>query len=137
MIINQKVFISHLDIMPPPLPRSGGRVVSTVGEIAQMPDFISVKHLAYIDFKENPNIIRGNHYHLDKDEYLYVIKGKLKAIYEDIETKEREEFLFITGDLINNKPKVAHAFIPLEFTQLIEFAPTIFDPIDTIKYKVI
>ncbi|MBN8582494.1 MAG: cupin domain-containing protein [Anaerolineae bacterium] len=137
VIANRKVFVRKLEVMEPPLPKSGGRVHNSSGEIAQIINDFEIKYIAYIDFIEDSKTPRGNHYHQEKDEYLYIIKGKLKAIYVDIETEEREEFLFETGDIINTKPKCAHVYFPLEYTQLLEFSPNVYDPSDTRKYIVV
>lgn len=47
-----------------------------------------------------PGVVRGNHYHKEKAEWLCLIKGKAKFVYEDIETGERKEFV------IDNKPTI-------------------------------
>ena len=40
-----------------------------------------------------PNAIRGNHYHTEKDEFITILTGKVKAVFEDINTKERKEMI--------------------------------------------
>lgn len=45
-----------------------------------------------------PNCIRGNHYHKTKDEFFTVMAGKFKVILEEVNTKERKEFLIDVDD---------------------------------------
>lgn len=58
--------------------------------------------------------IRGNHYHTNKKEWFVAVKGKLEVVLEDINTKERTEFI-LDGDIDEYKrifigENVAHAF---------------------------
>ena len=57
-----------------------------------------------------PNVVRGNHYHQKKIEWLCVIKGRAKFLYEDIKTGERKEFVVDNKPTIIKTPlNVAHA----------------------------
>lgn len=129
-----KVSIRKLNIKKPPLDNDGGRIITDAGEIAQIVSGEMYRYLAYIEFEENPNIARGNHYHDKKEEYLYIIKGNLKVIYEDVDNNERQEIILTTGDLVIVKPRCAHVYYPLSYTQAIEFSRDPFDPHDTYKY---
>jgi mannose-6-phosphate isomerase-like protein (cupin superfamily) len=77
MILNNKVFIRKLDVKNPPLDALGGRILLETGEIAQIINGEKFQYLAYIEFSGNYEIQRGNHYHHSKDEYLYIVKGRM------------------------------------------------------------
>ena len=58
-----------------------------------------------------PGVVRGNHYHKHKIEWVCVTCGSGRIVLEDIVAKERKEFV-ITGKspvLVKIPPKVAHA----------------------------
>jgi len=58
-----------------------------------------------------PGVIRGNHYHERKGEWLCIVQGKAKFVYEDIKTGERKE-LIVDGEkptIIKTPKNVSHA----------------------------
>lgn len=86
-------------------------------------DFLKGTHMDKEDEKlgqiyfvtfEKKNIVRGNHYHKNKKEWFVVVRGKLKAVFLDLKTKEKIE-LVLDGDseeyvrLFVGK-NIAHAF---------------------------
>ena len=52
-----------------------------------------------------PGKIRGNHYHLERTEWFFLIGGKAELCLEDLKTKER-----ICFKLSSKKPKVITVF---------------------------
>ena len=62
--------------------------------------------------------VRGNHYHKQSDQYLYIVSGRLTCAAQDrenpIETKEVEG-----GDLVINKAWEKHAFKAIEDSTLL------------------
>ncbi len=112
----------------------GGRIATAAGEIAQLVSGESFRYLAYIEFAHPPGALRGNHYHLIKQESLYILRGRLQARYQDMETGQTAELLLETGDLVQTQPGCAHAYRSLEYTQALEFAPTPFDPADSYRH---
>lgn len=108
--------------------------MTPAGELAQLVNGEPFRYLAYLEFLHQPPVARGNHYHLIKDEYLYVLHGRLRAIFQDIETHEKATCILETGDLVRTRPGCAHVYRPLAYTQALEFAPTPFDPTDTYSY---
>lgn len=52
-------------------------------------------------FVIRPGQSRGNHYHKFKDEWFFLVKGKARAIFEDVSSEERQELL-----LDENKPTI-------------------------------
>ncbi|MBK9156418.1 MAG: hypothetical protein IPM25_19790 [Chloracidobacterium sp.] len=136
MTLSSKVSIQRLNTKEPPLGEDGGRIVSNAGEIAQIVSGgTGFRYLAYIDFTES-KFPRGNHYHRNKEEHMYLIRGGLIAVYEDIDSKERKQVTLTEGDLVSIKPMCAHVYFPIEYTQIVEFAADPFDSKDTEKYIV-
>jgi len=104
------------------------RIDDPRGEITQIMNDkdIILRNVVYIELKDG--VIRGNHYHTKKDEYLYIAKGKVKVVLLDRETQEKKEIILQDGDLIRILPQLTHTFKALEYTQIIEFSPNVFDP---------
>jgi mannose-6-phosphate isomerase-like protein (cupin superfamily) len=115
---------------------NGGRIMTPAGEIAQIVRDTPFCYLAYLEFQERPGVARGNHYHTEKYEYLYIIKGQLHAVFKDIDSNETEEMIVETGDLVEIAPRCAHVFYPLEYTMAVEFSPHPYDPTDLHRYEV-
>ena len=64
-------------------------------------------HLASI----RPGKIRGNHYHKNKTEYIFIFNGNVKVVIKDILENQIEKYDSIDCDtpyLLIAKPKVAH-----------------------------
>lgn len=62
--------------------------------------------------------VRGNHYHKDTIQYLYVLSGKLRAVAQMPGEKPAEAILE-AGDLIVNTPLERHAFKAIEETSFL------------------
>lgn len=62
--------------------------------------------------KSKPGVIRGNHYHLRKSEWFYIIQGECVLYIEDRNTKKKEERIVKAEDdvIIHMEPNKAHAF---------------------------
>ncbi len=58
-----------------------------------------------------PGTVRGNHYHLHKNEWFCLVKGTMKFFLFDNVTKEKKSFTVKGASpvLINIPPKVTHA----------------------------
>ena len=136
-LLSGAVTIRRLETKPPPLDALGGRILSPSGEIAQIVSGATFRYLAYLEFLPDPAAARGHHGHRLQEEYLYVIRGDLLAIYEDAATGERAETFLGAGDLINVRPGCAHAYVAQAYSQLLEFSPTPFDYSDTYRYPLV
>lgn len=108
-----------------------------------LPKHKKLGQIYFVTF-ESKNMIRGNHYHKNKDEWFVAVRGKLKVILEDIKTKQRKE-LYIDGDTEEYKRifigrNVAHAFISqTKHAEMINYASKSFhkeDP-DINIYKLV
>lgn len=135
-VIADKVSFRTLPVTVPPTAPGGGRIVTPAGELAQVFSGQDFRFLAYLEFKANLSMPRGNHYHAVKTESLYVITGRLRAVYRDIETGETLTRTLSAGDLVTIKPGCAHTYFPEEYSQAIEVADTAYDPADTIPYAI-
>jgi len=100
-----------------------------------LPDFTGEIYL----ISANSGECRANHYHREAHEWFTLVRGKAKMIIEDVLTKERMEI-----DLDSNNPKtvyipckIAHAFKNKlsEPYLLVTYTDKLFDPVDTIDYK--
>lgn len=76
--------------------------------------------------------IRGKHYHKNKNEFMYVLEGKMKGYYwlpED--PNNMKEKVHEKGDLISIKTGLVHAFEAIDRTMAIEMSPDSFNIEDT------
>lgn len=132
------VIVRRLDIfelpLAAPLDAAGGRIQSAAGELTQIVSGPAFRHLAYLEFRVEPPKARGNHYHRQKVEYLYLIGGRLRLTYKQMETGAGDTLIIETGDLVTLPPYWAHAMVPLVYSQALEFASVPFDPSDTYRY---
>lgn len=90
--------------------------------------------VAYIEFAPGAQRLRGNHYHVEKTETLYIITGALNATYYDLDTEEKREETLHAGDLVTIRPRCVHVYVPLEYSQALELAANPYDAKDTITY---
>ena len=105
------------------------------GELAQFYDAPNpIQYIAYIELKVGT--LRGNHYHKQKFEWIYLISGEFLLRAEDVVTHQRESLTVRGGDLVNIRTGVAHALDIVKAGQAIEFSPARFDATDTYRYIV-
>ncbi|MFG1775444.1 cupin domain-containing protein [Micromonospora sp. NPDC049051] len=131
----QKVRLRRLPLTSPPIPAGGGRIESPAGELAQIVNGGTYRFLAYLEFRPDARP-RGNHYHVHKTETLYVISGRLRAVFRDLDSDERTELTIGAGDLVTVQPRCAHAYHAQEHAQAVELADTPYDPTDTHPWDV-
>jgi mannose-6-phosphate isomerase-like protein (cupin superfamily) len=112
----------------------GGRILLPAGEFAQIANDESVRFVAYLEFKHEPGLSRGNHYHRRKAESLYVISGRLRARFADPHTQDRAEITIEAGDLVRVSADCAHAYEALEPSHAVEFSGTAFDATDVVAF---
>lgn len=101
------------------------------GEFVQVSYRQEIRHLAYFELKKG--FSRGSHYHEEKEEFFYVISGRIRAAFLDVDTGEREEHLLEKGQIINVKTRCAHMFYGVEDACVIEFSPQVYDKEDNFK----
>lgn len=110
-------------------------------ENTQSSIFKNAKH--FFVSKSKPGVVRGNHYHLRKAEWFYVIQGSCRIVAKDIKTGEKEAKLVRASHnvIIYMEPGKSHAFKNIGKEELILLAlvnevHNQKDP-DTYSYKVI
>lgn len=81
-------------------------------------------------------IIRGNHYHKGKDEYLYLISGHV--IYKFIDLDTESQIIIEPGrnEIIHVYPNCAHAYLVEGNTTILEFSTKKVKNWDSINFAV-
>ena len=134
--LDGKVLKRSLPTFEPPLGADipvAKRLLLAQGELAQLYDGEEgIRYVAAIQFVSGTT--RGNHYHRQKQEWVYLFAGAGLLVVEDVETKVREAISMVTGDLVYIPPNIAHAFVVQQDGMAVEFSPIRFDPADTYRY---
>ena len=137
-LLSGKVSKRSLPVVKPPFgPEAPDlkRLMLPQGELAQF--FNGEQPIQYIAFIElQPGSARGNHYHKVKTEWVYLIRGTMRLLVQDIETNVCESTTLQSGDLTLIQTGVAHALEPLEPGQAIEFSSARFDAADIYRFQV-
>lgn len=131
--VADKFSVQHLDFVEPPLPASGGRLMTPAGELAQIISGEAMRLITYIEFKLDGKP-RGNHFHRKKVEIIYIIKGKVRVRIEDLSDHSRATVDLASGDIIRIQPNCAHVYVAQEYTQALELNTVPYDPADTFPY---
>lgn len=103
------------------------------GEFVQVSYQEQIYHVAAFEIKEG--YTRGNHYHEKKDEIFYIFLGRIKALFMDMDTLQKEERILKKGIKVRVKPRCGHLFCGLEDTLIIEYSPQIYDKEDSRSVK--
>jgi dTDP-4-dehydrorhamnose 3,5-epimerase-like enzyme len=98
------------------------------GEFVQVAFREEIHHLAVFEIRKG--FSRGSHYHEKKEEIFYIFTGKVRAVFMDMDTLQKEEKILEKGDRIRIKPRCGHTFLALEDTLVVEYSPQVFDPVD-------
>lgn len=110
------------------------RMLLPQGELAQVHDGEEAMHyIAFIALQQGT--ARGNHFHKVKEEFLYLLRGALILLLEDVQTKARESVPLQAGDLVVIPPGVAHTLRVTESGDAVEFSPARFDAGDIYRYS--
>ena len=112
------------------------RLMLAQGELAQIHDADEgVHYMAVIEARAG--CVRGNHYHKVKRERIYVLRGELLVVVEDVQTKERASVPVQTGDLVLIPTGIAHALQTVQAGEAIEFGQARFDAADIYPYPLV
>lgn len=128
-----KIRIEHYKQLEPDMnsPKPNGFKALPKGDTAYINPEDDVKFTGIIEFVPGTGI-RGNHYHKNKLEILYIISGKLKALYWEADNPDKiTEVIHAKGDKITIAPYVGHGFEAIEHTIALEIITTKFDMSDT------
>jgi mannose-6-phosphate isomerase-like protein (cupin superfamily) len=124
----------HLETFEGVIPGDGpGRLSSAAGELVRFANGGSYQFAVYWDCHPG-GPCRGNHYHLDKTEVMYIISGKLQAAYYDLDIDERIDVELVAGDLVRVRPRLVHSYIALGPTQVVEVATHAYSHSDTYRH---
>jgi len=111
------------------------RLMLPQGELAQLLDGSrAIRFLAFVELRAGTQ--RGNHFHKKKEEYFYLIAGRVDLWVEDVVTKARQRIPLEPGDLAFGPTGVAHTIAVLDAGEAVEFSEAPFDPQDTFRYRV-
>src|SRR5208282_2087889 len=80
--------------------------------------------------------LRGNHYHKVKNEWAYIIQGKIELLVQEPGTTGPEKVPLQTGDLVFVATGIAHAMRTVEPGHAVEFSSSRFDPKDSFRFQV-
>jgi quercetin dioxygenase-like cupin family protein len=103
------------------------------GELAQVHDSDEgIRYLAVIEIRAGG--VRGNHYHKLKEERIYMLRGELLVLVEDVQISARASVSLRTGDLLLIQTGIAHLLRTVEPGQAIEFSKARFNPADIFPF---
>lgn len=67
-----------------------------------------IEHVAFITSKKGS--VRGNHYHKEDHQYIYLISGSYDSHCCDVRRPEKKQVLHVkAGDIVYTPPMIAHA----------------------------
>jgi len=95
------------------------------GEFVQISYQEEIRHLAIFEIRKG--FSRGNHYHEKKEEIFYVVSGRMRALFVDMDSLQREEHFLEKGDKIRIKPRCGHIFLGMENALVVEYSPQVYD----------
>ena len=102
------------------------------GEFVQIAYQEEIHHVVLFEIRKG--FSRGNHYHRKKEEIFYVFYGKLRALFMDMESLQKEERVLEKGERIRIKPLCGHFFYALDDALLVEYSPQVYEDED--RYKI-
>jgi dTDP-4-dehydrorhamnose 3,5-epimerase-like enzyme len=109
-MIDAYLSITHLASEPPKMEgRQVGFVLSDKGETA----YLNVNHASQtvMVIELLPGKIRGGHYHLQKEEWIYLIEGEAWGYFWlPGQESEARKVKLTKSDLVHIKPGLAHAY---------------------------
>jgi dTDP-4-dehydrorhamnose 3,5-epimerase-like enzyme len=120
----------HVEMLPHTKDVDGAkRWEEARGEFAQICYDEEARHIAF--FTVRRGFSRGSHYHERKEEIFYVVSGRIRAVFVDHDTKEREELLLVGGTRLRLKPRCWHIFYGIDDSSVVEYSPQVYDKTDT------
>ena len=111
------------------------RIIEERGELALIEDGKLFQHLAYFSLKQGRGYYRGGHYHREKVEHFYVVRGTLRVLLVDLDTKTRSMVIVREGQRATIYPNCAHRFEAEQEAQVIEYYNSTYDPGDDVPYE--
>lgn len=90
------------------------------GSLIKLSEDQNINLLSITDFKVG-NTARGNHYHKYKEEYFYLLEGRVNAYFKDINSTIIDHLVIEKGTLIRIMPGCIHVFTTVEDGYAIEY----------------
>jgi len=116
------------------------RIFSEKGEMPQILNRTdeAFRQLVYWELDStNSDQERGHHCHERRIERIYVLTGELELLLKDIDSSDSKKVIIKAGNRVTIGPRVAHAYRSLMYSQVLEYSPEPYDPIDTYPHKVV
>jgi dTDP-4-dehydrorhamnose 3,5-epimerase-like enzyme len=101
------------------------------GAFAQICYREEARHIAFFTLKKGA--WRGMHHHEKKDETFYVVGGRIRAVFVDLDTGERQECTLVRGDRLRIKPRCWHVFYGIDEASVVEYSPQVYDKEDAYR----
>ncbi len=101
------------------------------GEFAQICYAEEARHIAFFTIRQG--FWRGRHYHEKKDETFYVVAGRIRAVFIDMDTGERLEAVLAKGDKLRVSPRCWHVFYSVEEASVVEYSPQVYATNDAFR----
>ncbi len=101
------------------------------GEFAQICYQEEARHIAFFTLKAG--FWRGKHYHEKKDEVFYVISGRIRAVFVDVDSKERQDLELVRGHRLRVGVHCWHVFYGIEDSSVVEYSPQDYDKTDAYR----
>lgn len=81
-----------------------------------------IEHVSMVNTVGGETIIRGNHYHKETTQYMFLTKGELFYVFKNVDDNDEPEVKRIKQyDLVETPPNEIHALLILEETQFMVF----------------
>lgn len=91
---------------------------------ASIPAVEAAKYIGFLQFV--PKVLRGNHYHFRKVEYMLILQGRMHATFQKYDDSEAViEEIWEKGDLVRTLPGCVHTLTALGESNVltVEFSP--------------
>ncbi len=92
-----------------------------------------IRYIAYLELRDGT--ARGNHYHVRKREFLYLISGAVSVVVQEPGSLRTERFRLEPGELALIDAGIAHVYRVTRTGEAIEFSSTPFDAADVHPWK--
>ena len=124
-----RVFIENLpETREPDGPK---RWVDEKGQFVQISYREDIGHLALFELRKGQ--FRGGHYHERKEEAFYIVSGRIRAVFRDLQSGENETCILEEGLKVRVGTGVGHRFYGIEDSVVVEYSPQYYDSSDAIK----
>ncbi len=132
--MTEKISIQPLPVTEEHLPTR--RIVQPRGELALIEHAGEFKTLTYFSIRKGAGYFRGAHYHRKKLEHLYIIAGRLRLVFVDLDSAESSDIEVKAGNKITIHPGCAHRLDALdEAVHVLEYFDMIHDPADDYPFQ--